>query len=359
LYTLSVNTPTRIGPMIDTEQLAQSVQENCHISDAKYAGNYSLCVFLLKMREYYRWEHNIPLSQPLTKAEVGNWISQRELQWSDYENSDLKPLVIADQTHDPFDDAKINTLLNPLGYVYSGGLGIFGKPSFFLAELEQHKEIDDLHIYITTRELARDLVSPPAMIIDNRIYIRKESLRRYIWEKIEEWRWKSDTNTPMARALAHYQAHHDSMEQVLTAMCDNESQSAILHELGEAKANLLLGTEWKDILYNLPHSSMELKLRAIKDHIADTISTLPGLLETENIPALHFYFANLTGMRKEIFPEAVLAYSKWIDTSNLRFLEMLCIQGKTKFLDIASQIKQVYQCDHSLLQKNLESIVNF
>ena len=72
--------------MIDTKELAKTVQLNCHISDAKYAGYYSLCVFLLKMREYYRWEQKIPLSEPLTKSDVGEWLSQREIDWQDYEN---------------------------------------------------------------------------------------------------------------------------------------------------------------------------------------------------------------------------------------------------------------------------------
>jgi len=345
--------------MINIENLAKSVQANCHISDAKYAGNYSLCVFLLKMREYYRWEKNIPLSQPLTKSDVGNWLSQRESEWTDYEDRELTPLIIDDCEFHPFDDVGINAALNPKGFVYSGGIGIFGKPNFFLGELENRRDIDELSIYLSTRELARDLVSPPAMIVENRIYIRKESLRRYIWEKIEEWRWKSDNNAPMARALSYYQAKNDDMETVLNAMCDNESHSAILHELGEAKANAILGVEWKDILQTLPHSGLELKLRAIKDNIADTISTLPGLLESENIPALHFYFANLTGMRREIFPEAIQAYSKWNDTSNPKILETLCIQGKNKFLDVATRVKQAYQQNHSIAQEHIESIVNF
>ena len=32
--------------------LAQAVQHNCHISDARHGADYSLCVYLMKMREY-------------------------------------------------------------------------------------------------------------------------------------------------------------------------------------------------------------------------------------------------------------------------------------------------------------------
>ena len=341
--------------MIEIKDIAKSVQLNCHISDAKYAGYYSLCVFLLKMREYYRWEQKIPLSHALTKSEVGNWLSQRESEWLDYEDQDLESLQINNRLFDPFDSPSINQKLNPEGYVYSGGFGVFKKPHFFLAELQDLQTVDGHEIFISDREIARDMVAPPAMIVGNQIFIRKESLRRFIWEKIEEWRWKSDDNTPMARALAYY--HKSDMEKVLTDMCNNECQSAVLHEIGEAKATALLGTEWKQILNELPHSGLELKLRAIKDHIADSISTLPGLLEKENIPSLHFYFANFTGMRKEIFPEAVSAYNEWVNTKNLNVIEELSNMGKSKWLDIASRIKQIYLDEQAVNAENVELLL--
>ena len=48
-------------------QLASAVQRNCDISDARYAGDYGLCTFLLKMREYYRWENELPFARSLPK----------------------------------------------------------------------------------------------------------------------------------------------------------------------------------------------------------------------------------------------------------------------------------------------------
>ena len=44
-------------------QLAETVQRNCDISDARHAGEYGLCTFLLKMREYYRWENELPFGR--------------------------------------------------------------------------------------------------------------------------------------------------------------------------------------------------------------------------------------------------------------------------------------------------------
>lgn len=39
--------------------LIKTVQKNCDIADARHAGDYTLCVYLLKMREMYRWEQGI------------------------------------------------------------------------------------------------------------------------------------------------------------------------------------------------------------------------------------------------------------------------------------------------------------
>ena len=59
-------------------ELADAVQRNCDISDARYAGDYGMCTFLLKMREYYRWEHELPFTRALPRAELGDWLSARE-----------------------------------------------------------------------------------------------------------------------------------------------------------------------------------------------------------------------------------------------------------------------------------------
>ncbi len=62
---------------LDLAALINAVQRNCDISDAQYAGDLTLCTFLLKMRELYRWEHDIPLSANMPKGEVGDWMNAR------------------------------------------------------------------------------------------------------------------------------------------------------------------------------------------------------------------------------------------------------------------------------------------
>ncbi len=65
-------------PLSNFPRLVQSVQRNCHIADARHAREMTLCNYLLEMREFYRWEHEVPLARALPRQELGNWISERE-----------------------------------------------------------------------------------------------------------------------------------------------------------------------------------------------------------------------------------------------------------------------------------------
>ncbi|HEC19184.1 MAG TPA: hypothetical protein ENI97_07555 [Gammaproteobacteria bacterium] len=336
--------------MFDLKRLTESVQKNCHISDAQYAGQYTLCVFLLKMREYYRWEKAIPQSQPLSREAVGAWLTERESYWDELDSLSFTPLPIGDQHFDPFDCAAINATLNPLGYVYSGGIGVFHKPYFFLGKLEKKTRHNGVTLLVSAREYARDLVAPPAMLLDDTVYIRKECLRRVIWERIEEWRMKHQTDTAMARALACYTEEpaaqlpaDGAMEALLDQITDNELEAVLLHEIGEAQARPLLGEQWEDLLDALPPRSVaELMVRAVRDHLADSLSTLPALLEAQNTASLHFYFANLTGLRRELYPEALQAYAAWVDSGSLAPLEQLCQKGQQRWQQLAQQILALY-----------------
>ena len=39
--------------------LVDAVQTNCDIADARHAADLPLCIYLLQMREFYRWEHGL------------------------------------------------------------------------------------------------------------------------------------------------------------------------------------------------------------------------------------------------------------------------------------------------------------
>ena len=61
----------------------------------------------------------------------------------------------------------------------------------------------------------------------------------------------------------------------------------------------------------------ELLARSVRDHLADCLQTLPFLIEQNNAASLHFYFANMSYMRKTLFPSAILAYQQWVEAGTL------------------------------------------
>lgn len=340
--------------MLNLGQLVNAVQKNCHISDARHAGDFTLCIFLLKMREFYRWEHDIPFASELPKSEVGTWLQEREGLWSDLESSAFEPLPLETGHLDPFDAETVNRELIPRGYVYSGGYGRFSKPHFFLGTLLKKEQRDGHTIYISSCEYARDLEAPPAMLQGKTIYIRQESVRRFVWEKIEEWRWNRK-NEAMERALACY-AFEIDMNSALERMTENETEAMILHELGEGRAGEKLGPEWQKMLATFSRSKAEIMVRAVRDILADCLSTLPGLLASNNAASLHFYFANFTGMRKHLFPEAIEAYRHWATTDDLQPLQALVESGQRRWLDTARTIMSLYRehGDQAAIEKLLE-----
>jgi hypothetical protein len=126
----------------------------------------------------------------------------------------------------------------------------------------------------------------------------------------------------MQRAISCYD-FENAPEQSLETMTDNEIRSVMLHEAGEVEAGTLLGEEWETLLATIPHSKAEIMVRAVRDNLADTISTLPGLLQQLDAASLHFYVANMSSMRKTLFPGIISAYETWVRTGNTAELEHL------------------------------------
>ena len=321
------------------QQLARAVQHNCNISDARYAGNYTMCVYLLKMREYFRWEMEQDFGSSLTRDDVGNWLVEREQLWSDIEDQDFEQLDIDGELHDPFHSDNINSKLLEHGLVYSAGIGQKSKPHFFLADLVSHDSYNGYDIYISAREYARDLSSPPAMSQQQSVYIRRESFKRMIWEKTEQWRWSKPDNA-MAQVIAFYD-FDSNLQLALDTMTDQEMEAAILHEIGEIKAGESLAG-WHEMMSQLMFTQAEIMARAVRDHLADAISTLPVLLEKQQEASIHFYMANLTSMRKHIFPAFVDAYNEWKQSGNATKLERLVDTGKHHWQGIAAEMLALF-----------------
>ena len=310
--------------------LASVVQRNCDISDARHAADYGLCTFLLKMREYYRWENELPFARAVPKDELGDWLRAREQDWERIAEDEFAPLPLARGELDPFDAKGANRELLPQGCVYSAGYGRMRKPMFFLGRLLRVEERGGFTILISSCEYARELAAPPAMLQGRTIFVRLESVRRYLWEKIEEWQWRKQGDA-MARALAGYDFTADT-ETALQRMADNEAETMVLHELGEARAGELLGEAWAEMALSVSGTRSEPAARAARDLLADCLSTLPGLLERGNLPALHFYFATFDAPRRQLFPQALDAYEHFVRSGEREALWQAVREGRERWL---------------------------
>lgn len=318
--------------------LRAAVQRNCDIADARFAGNYTLCTYLLKMREFYRWERGLPLSAALNRQEVGDWVSQREQGWEALEGLDPESLPLGGVRRDPFDQDSVNRFLDGHGLVYGAGYGRGARPLFFLGTLLRREDFEGYRVCVVGEEKARDLASPPAMSRGDLIFVRRESLQRLLFEMIEAWQMRgSPADDALARALEAY-GYVPGDESSLERMTDGEVESVVWHEVGEVLAGRRLGARWQDRVMEVAGTRGEVVARAVRDHLADCLTTLPALLEEGADGALHFYFANLTGMRAALFPQLREAYDRWTEGASAAALKAVIAPGREHWLKVAQRL---------------------
>ncbi|HMM55210.1 MAG TPA: hypothetical protein PKC23_09370 [Candidatus Desulfobacillus sp.] len=326
----------------DLEALRQAVQTNCDIADARHAREMTMCNYLLAMRDLFRWERGFALDQPLPQDELGAWIARREARWGELEDAGLNDLPLAGGLA-PFDNAAINAALAPHGLVYSGGVGRWGKPHFFLGERVRRETRQGLEILVSAREHARDLFAPPAALRQGTVYLRLDALRRWLWEKTEIWGVKQ-ADGALKAALDGY-GFSDDPSAALERMAATEGETLILHEIGEGRAEPLLGADWREMLGDLSSRRAELLARAVRDNLSDCLSTLPALLDGGAVPSLHFYFANFEGLRRGLFPRLWAAYTTWRKTGETAELGLACKAGESHWLGAARQLLSAWRDD--------------
>lgn len=349
-----IRTRARPDAVLDQGALISAVQRNCDISDAQYAGDLTLCTFLLKMRELYRWEHDIPLSANMPRSEVGDWMNARSAMWEGIETDPYVPLPLPSGEVDPFDVARVNAELIAHGLVYSGGYGRQCKPHFFLGQLVRSETRHGHRVYVSGCEYARDLDAPPGMMLDGTVFVRTEALKRWLWERYEEWRFNPKRNEAMARAVAYYPFER-SPEAALAAMATSETEAVILHELGEARAELDLGEAWSALLLTVMRGRAEIIARAVRDLYADCLSTLPGLIELDEPATLHFFFANFVGMRRKLYPQLTEAYRRWAETGDLDVLRQAAHEGLEHWGRTAQELIALHQARGEAVGAEIEA----
>ncbi len=120
----------------------------------------------------------------------------------------------------------------------------------------------------------------------------------------------------------------------------------LLHESGEYRAGKLLGAQWDEMLTVLFGTPAERLARAVRDHLADCLVTLPALAQSGAAASLHFYLGNLTPMRKALFPALQQAYEQWRATTATEPLRQLAEQGAAHWRRLAQRLLARYSAGH-------------
>jgi hypothetical protein len=299
--------------------LTHQVRRNCLISDARFAGLYSVCGLAMRLRDLYKWEHSLPPFEEHEASRVLAWIGEKEDQWEKLLKAEFSDLVIDGAPIDPFDTETVNRLIEPQGLFYAAGYAHRLKPSFVLAAIESRTTVNGHPVVILKKELARDLLTLPALTQSNTVVIRNSAVALYVWDQMLYL-------TQSGRPFFHYalsacgiaEKEADSLRSCLPKVIKAQKDTFLYHEIGELTDTSFDAEIWRDIIAALPHTPTELLVRTVKDILADTgpQGTLNRIVESRHRAALGFYAAFLDGLGKKLFPEIRAAVTRFMADCN-------------------------------------------
>ena len=331
------------------KDLIQTIQHNCDISDARDNGIYSICMLVLKLRNLYKWEHGMePWEEPESK-DLLNWIDLKENYWEKIIDEPYRPIAVNGIEVEPYDVEAINKQLAELNVVYGAGYGRSLKSIFFLADLIKQDVVEGCPVHILGRERAKELSSPFAMLQDGTIIIRREPLRFFFWDQIQEIR--SSNKTSLLHALKLYDIlENDNLSQEkfrdrLDILVDSEIPIFIYHEVGEKLQQSFDSDTLRKIISIFPDSAIEYVSRAVKDILADTHpqGMVNYIIRERREASLGIYVGFLAGLRRELFPQLTARFDEFLKDRDWQMIEDARSECREKNLQIAEKIIDIAQ----------------
>jgi len=332
--------------MLDIDDITRQILHNCDISDAHHAGMYSICGLALRLRDLYKWENGLPPWEERESAEVLEWIEAKENKWDTHAGTDFGEISINGKKFDPFDTIGINAVIEPHNLFYGAGYARSLKPTFFLAAIAEKSKIDGTTVYTLDRELARDLLTIPALCQDECVLLRQESARLFLWDSI--FYIKKSARPALSFALDSCgikDQQPKALRRYLADILAAQKETYIYHEIGELKDTVFGRAIWREIIAAFPYSPVEYLARAVKDLLADTnaYGTLHHIAKERKIASLAFYVAFLDGLAKEFFPELPTAFQEFRRTADWRIIEQAVSSGHKTAIKHARLITDLYR----------------
>ncbi len=332
--------------MRDRDQLIDRIRRNCDISDARHAGLFSICGLALRLRDLFKWERGLAVWEEGDPSEVLAWIGAREDRWEMLAGADYENLLLAGNEIDPFDTEAANRFLEPHGLYYGAGYARALKPTFFLAVVESRLKVDGLSVFRLGRELARDLLTLPALSQENHILLRQDAARLFLWDQIAYI--PPSGRRAMAAALdacgvrdhrlSHVRHHLEELLRVQEVI-------HLHHELGEARDQVFDRRLWREIIAAFPHTRLELISRRVKDLLADTgpFGTLRHLCRERHIAGLAMFTAFQDRLSGTLFPQLPAALEHLLRTGTWTEIEEAVDTGHAAAVRCAETIAGVYR----------------
>lgn len=333
--------------------LQEQILTNCLIAEANYAGTFSLCGLVLRLRDLYKWEKGLlPWTEPEPSVLL-EWIEHRESSWDPWMEKDFRPLILDGSSVDPFDVDAVNAHLAGSGLVYGAGFVEGLRPSFFLGKIAETRETDGAVVFCVEEEMIRDVFAAPAMRQGARIYIRRQPMLSFLWDQIFEMRPSARSALTFAFAVygldvTHVARHPAQHADALQTIARGQLQTWIHHELGEVYEDAFRGHLWHDIVATYPNTPIEIYARVLKDLCADTDDKglLKHVIDEKNRAALAFYVAFLRPFTRLMFPEILKAFRRFQKSHDWNLIENTRTQGKAKFHDRAATLVALHLEHH-------------
>lgn len=332
-------------PDMDLHVLAGQVMDNCNISDATHAGVFSICGLALRMRDLYKWDKKLPPWKEDASEEILDWIGRREDAWEGMTGLSYGPITISGTSYDPFDTEHINRILKPFGLFYGAGYAYSLKPTFFLARITEERKIAGQRILYLRHEMARDLMTLPAMNQDSVIVLRMDAAEMVLWDQVQ---YLNKSGKPFLNyvldQMGNTENNQESLRSALPILLDAQVETYIRHEVGEITDKVFDRKIWRKIIADFPHTPVELLARAVKDLLADTSLTgaLAYLVDTKNKISLGLYAAFLDGLRRKLFPEFRAAFSRFTEKEDWGLIEDAIAAGNINARETAADIIKIY-----------------
>jgi hypothetical protein len=327
---------------MDIKDIVGQVQSNCELSDAKNWGAYTICGLLIRLTDLYRWSKGLDPWVTIENPKLMEWVGEKEEAWDKIKDSDYKKIIIDGRKFDPFDTDGINDVLMRGGYVYGAGYVTKMKPSFFLGKIEDTHKRSGHETIVVGRELARDLITSPALYQRGKIFVRTEPAKSFIWDKIAEYKFGGAAR--LKNAFGECGVDIDDIRdfEEVNRIATDELESYIHHEIGEARDTTFPEEKWEEIVSAYPQTLVEKFTRAVKDILADTNEhgPLAYIVEGERKGSLGFYIAFLGGMRKVLFGEIVTAFESY--DGDWSIIEEARVKGREKAVRYAKQLIQMH-----------------